>query len=105
MFRWLRGRDAHECRSRRVAVIDAIAVDRSRSVVLIRSDNIEHLLLIGGRADMVIEPNIIRATATHEPARPTAPGPARPAAKLSDRLTPFEVRGLAPTGPAAEERP
>jgi flagellar protein FliO/FliZ len=101
MFKWLRGSDAHERSSRRVAVIDAIPVDRSRSVVLVRCDNIEHLLLIGGRADMVVEPNIIRATATREPARPTASGPARPAAKLSNRLTPVEVPRLSPRSPAS----
>jgi flagellar protein FliO/FliZ len=53
---------------RRVAVIDAAAVDRRRSVVLIRRDNVEHLLMIGGPTDVLIEPNIIRATGAREPA-------------------------------------
>ena len=57
----------------RLAVVDAAAVDGSRRLVLIRRDNVEHLLMIGGRADIVVEPNIVRAAA-HEPAlaRPPA---------------------------------
>jgi flagellar protein FliO/FliZ len=57
----------------RLAVIDAAAVDGRRRLVLIRRDNVEHLLMIGGRADIVVEPNIVRATA-REPtlARPPA---------------------------------
>ena len=47
----------------RLAVIDAAAVDERRRLVLIRRDNVEHLLMIGGRADIVVEPNIVRAAA------------------------------------------
>ena len=48
-------------RQPRLAVIDATAVDSRRRLVLIRRDNIEHLLLIGGPTDVVVEPNIVRA--------------------------------------------
>jgi flagellar protein FliO/FliZ len=68
---------------RRLAVIDAARVDKSRSVVLIRRDNIEHLLMIGGPTDMVIEPNIVRVIG--ERARPVTPAPAPPTAELSTR--------------------
>ena len=87
MFKWLRGGAAREHRPRRVAVIDAIAVDRNRSVVLVRRDNIEHLLIVGGRTDMVVEANIVRATAARESARPAAHGPARLADELPNRTT------------------
>ena len=66
-------------RQPRLAVIDAANVDGRRRLVLIRRDNIEHLLMIGGPTDVVIEPNIVRAAAagTREPARlATAPEPA-----------------------------
>src|ERR1700694_3797816 len=46
----------------RLAVIDAAAVDGRRRLVLVRRDNIEHLLMIGGPTDIVVEPNIVRAT-------------------------------------------
>ena len=61
MLKWLGGGDARERPPRRVGVIDAVAVDRRRSVVLVRRDNIEHLVMIGGPTDVVIEPNIMRA--------------------------------------------
>jgi len=54
----------------RLAVIDAAAVDGRRRLVLVRRDNIEHLLMIGGPTDIVVEPNIVRAT----PARDQIPG-------------------------------
>jgi flagellar protein FliO/FliZ len=58
-------------RQPRLAVIDAAAVDSRRRLVLIRRDNVEHLLMIGGPTDVVIEPNIVRAmsAASREPAR------------------------------------
>lgn len=45
----------------RLAVIDAAAVDGRRRLVLVRRDNIEHLLMIGGPSDIVVETNIVRA--------------------------------------------
>jgi hypothetical protein len=58
-----------------LAVIDQATVDSRRRLVLIRRDNVEHLLFIGGPSDVVVEQNIVRAaTAEREP------GPARPPA-------------------------
>lgn len=48
-------------RQPRLAVIDAAAVDGRRRLVLIRRDNVEHLVMIGGPTDVVIEQNIVRA--------------------------------------------
>jgi flagellar protein FliO/FliZ len=48
-------------RQPRLAVVDNASVDGRRRLVLIRRDNVEHLLLIGGPTDVVIEPNILRA--------------------------------------------
>lgn len=45
-------------RTRRLTVIDAAVVDARRRVVLIRRDNVEHLVLIGGPTDVVIESRI-----------------------------------------------
>ncbi|MGA7774021.1 MAG: flagellar biosynthetic protein FliO, partial [Pseudolabrys sp.] len=56
-------------RQPRLAVIDAATVDGRRRLVLIRRDNIEHLLMIGGPTDLVVEPNIVRAVAAREVAR------------------------------------
>jgi hypothetical protein len=53
-------------RQQRLAVIEAASIDVRRRLVLIRRDSTEHLLMIGGPTDIVIEPNIIR-TAAREP--------------------------------------
>jgi hypothetical protein len=47
----------------RLAVIDATKVDNRRLLVLVRRDNVEHLLMIGGPTDFVVEANIARAAA------------------------------------------
>jgi flagellar biogenesis protein FliO len=60
-------------RQPRLAVIDAATVDGRRRLVLIRRDNVEHLLMIGGPTDVVVEPNIVRATAGREITREPAP--------------------------------
>lgn len=55
------GKQAARNRQPRLAVIEASTVDGRRRLVLIRRDNVEHLLMIGGPTDVVIEPNIVRA--------------------------------------------
>jgi flagellar protein FliO/FliZ len=63
-------------RQPRLAVIDAATVDGRRRLVLIRRDNVEHLLMIGGPSDIVVEANIVRAqpaVSAREPAAVRAP--------------------------------
>jgi hypothetical protein len=48
----------------RLAVVDATAVDRRRHLILVRRDNVEHLIMIGGPFDIPIEPNIERTAPT-----------------------------------------
>ena len=70
-------------RQPRLAVIDAASVDGRRRLILIRRDNIEHLLMIGGPTDVVVEQNIVRAAARNsvrEPARPSVINEAMPRA-------------------------
>lgn len=95
-------------RKTRLAVMDATAVDSHRRLVLVRRDDIEHLLLIGGPTDVVVERDI-RLVAPRRPVltgsggqqaaspqKPQAPqGPARPASP------PARQRESADTGPAA----
>src|SRR6476659_6114570 len=70
-------------RGPRLAVIDAAAVDGRRRLVLVRRDNVEHLLMIGGPTDIVVEPNIVRATAARDQIAP------RPGAEPLPRITPL----------------
>ena len=78
------GSNAARGRMPRLAVIDAAAVDGRRRLVLVRRDNVEHLLMIGGPTDIVVEPNIIRAM----PGRDQAP-PRANAGDLSPRSAPL----------------
>jgi len=60
-------------RQPRLAVIDAATVDGRRRLVLVRRDNVEHLLMIGGPTDVVVEPNIVRAAGAAREAAPARP--------------------------------
>jgi flagellar protein FliO/FliZ len=55
-------RTGHSVRGRlpRLGVIDCAAVDSRRRLVLVRRDNVEHLVMIGGPADVVVEANIAK---------------------------------------------
>lgn len=70
------GSNAARGRQPRLAVIDAAPVDGRRRLLIIRRDNVEHLIMIGGPTDVVVEQNIVRATArdaAREPILRTAP--------------------------------
>ena len=66
---------AARSRQPRLAVVDAAAVDGRRKLVIVRRDNVEHLLMIGGPTDVVVETNIVRAAIG---GRDTAAGAQRP---------------------------
>lgn len=78
-------------RKARLAVMDATAVDSHRRLILVRRDDVEHLILIGGPTDVVVEQNIRLIAPTRraaiedelpraqpQPVQPIAPAP-RPA--------------------------
>jgi flagellar protein FliO/FliZ len=52
---------------RRLAVVEIAALDGRRRLVLVRRDDVEHLLLIGGATDLVIERGIGASFAEHMP--------------------------------------
>lgn len=116
-------------RKTRLAVMDATAVDSHRRLVLVRRDDIEHLLLIGGPTDVVVERDIRMATprrpaltgetaqheapqpprshAQHAPSRPATAHQAKaPAAPMVHRPSTAPTAHLAPhAAPAAAARP
>ena len=61
------GTAAARGRAPRLAVVDAAPVDGRRRLVLVRRDNVEHLLMIGGPTDIVVEENILRAVPVTPP--------------------------------------
>ena len=50
-------------RQLRLGIVDAFDLDRQRQLVIVRRDNAEHLIMIGGPNDILIESQIIRAEA------------------------------------------
>ena len=93
------GAGAARGRQPRLGVIEAAAVDGRRRLVLIRRDNVEHLLMIGGPSDVVIEQNIVRAAAVASPREapaPRAPGLAEVMARAVEPApAPRETSGRA----------
>ncbi|MFG1239718.1 flagellar biosynthetic protein FliO [Xanthobacter autotrophicus DSM 597] len=80
----------------RLSVLDSISVDQRRRLVLIRRDEVEHLLLIGGNSDLVIEQNIGAADAVEAAeGQPAAVAPPREAPTLQ-RPTPRRALSAAP---------
>lgn len=82
-------------RQPRLAVIDYASVDARRQLVLVRRDNVEHLLMIGGPTDVVVEANIVRAApAVREAAAPRPPA----AAEALPRTVPLPLPESAANG-------
>ena len=57
-------------RQPRLSVLDAAAVDTRRRLVLVRRDDVEHLLMIGGPTDIVIESRILPSGVAAEQSQP-----------------------------------
>lgn len=94
--------DSARGRQPRLAVIEAGAVDGRRRLVLIRRDNVEHLLMIGGPSDIVVEQNIVRGQA---PGR-EAPAPrAAPSIDTLPRANPLPEPTQWPLQPEVALRP
>src|SRR5262245_38297060 len=87
-------------RQPRLAVIDQATVDSRRRLVLIRRDNVEHLLIIGGPSDVVVEPNTVRAATAVPETGPRRP-PAMPRVPVGeDSMRPLQPEPAPPGAPA-----
>ncbi|MDX8451750.1 flagellar biosynthetic protein FliO [Mesorhizobium sp. VK9D] len=105
-------------RKTRLAVMDATAVDSHRRLVLVRRDDIEHLILIGGPTDVVVERDI-RLAAPRRPAltgdsgqqqaaaaaRPRAPQPGPAPAPARQPPPPAAQPAAATRAPAPAPKP
>lgn len=107
-------------RKTRLAVMDATAVDSHRRLVLVRRDDVEHLILIGGPTDVVVEQNIRLASPTrraggdepypphfhdhaHAPEEPRAARHAEPAPRPAAPPRPAPPQPVAALTPARPE--
>lgn len=59
-------------RQPRLGIVDVYDLDRQRQLILLRRDNVEHLLLVGGPNDVVVETNIVRVPGARLPTTQTA---------------------------------
>jgi flagellar protein FliO/FliZ len=90
-------------RQPRLAVIDQATVDSRRRLVLIRRDNVEHLLIIGGPSDVVVEQNIVRAATALRETGPTRPPPTPRAPVGEDSMWPLQPELAPPGAPAPRQ--
>jgi hypothetical protein len=96
-------------RQPRLAVLDSAAVDGRRRLVIIRRDNVEHLLMIGGPTDVVVETNIVRAPVSASREAPSlrngGPEPVLRATPIADPWPLQPEPSPAPVAPMRAERP
>lgn len=87
-------------RNRRLAVVDSLALDPKRQLLIVRRDNVEHLILVGGPQDMVVETGIaVEEAPSAQPAR-------RPIPMVASRKPmPAKAPPVAATPPAAAPTP
>jgi hypothetical protein len=107
-----RGSTANQAGSRsrqpRLGVIDSFDIDSRRQLVLVRRDNVEHLIMIGGPNDVVIESSIVRNAqrSASPPSPPVSVGDAlaqisaSPALAVADPVPP-----LRPSAVEAQQDP
>jgi hypothetical protein len=80
LFRALAGRSGG-AESSRLGVVESLDIDKNRRLILLRRDNVEHLVLVGGGGqDLVVEAAISPGLRRREDA------PAMPRVVPSDRL-------------------
>lgn len=94
-------------RKPRLAVMDATAIDNYRRLVLVRRDDVEHLILIGGSADVVVERDIRAAGQVRRPQPPGETvaeqlGPAAPELAYAPQPRPIPARPPRPQTPVTE---
>lgn len=76
-------------RPRRLDVVDVFELDRERQLVIVRRDNTEHLLMIGGPNDVLVEASISRVEGVVGRAAGAAPAwPAGPVPTDADAIEP-----------------
>ncbi|WP_243373664.1 hypothetical protein [Microvirga solisilvae] len=85
------GSDRTRSRQPRLGIVDVYDLDRQRQLLLLRRDNVEHLLLIGGPNDVVIETNIVRVAGARIPVAANEVAPERFEPPLDQAQRPAQV--------------
>lgn len=93
-------------RNRRLAVVDSLALDPKRQLLIIRRDNVEHLILTGGPQDVVVETGIaVEEAPAAQPSRRPIPMVAarKPAPNKAAAPAPQALPVTAPVSTQAAE--
>lgn len=85
-------------RNRRLTVVDSVMLDQRRQAILLRRDDVEHLIVTGGPQDLLVEADIEapRPAAYSRPVRRPA---AEPAAQSLAQPAPLPEARPAPAAP------
>ncbi len=86
--------NVHGKRQRRLGIVESLNIDGKRKLVLIKRDNIEHLILLGTDSDLLIE----RAAAPQQNAFTQALSDVAQASRTSGDPTPPRIEIPAPPG-------
>lgn len=108
IFTWILARikgmrieTARRSRQPRLAVMDSTPIDNQRRLVLVRRDAVEHLILVGGETDIVVEQTIVRGA-------PIVAQPQRqpfPAAVPAPQTAPAQAAAQTQPAVAAQAQP
>lgn len=79
-------------RNRRLSVVDTLAIDQKRQLIIVRRDDVEHLILTGGPQDVVVESGIPVVEAP----------PAAPQRRALPKLGALKPAAANPAPPVAE---
>lgn len=92
-------------RGQRLGISEYHELDKTRRLVLVRRDDVEHLILIGGPQDVVVESGIALPSPSAAYGQdsmvsaPPAPRPAPRPAVFGDRRSPPPLRPVEPQAP------
>ncbi|MCM5559475.1 flagellar biosynthetic protein FliO [Pleomorphomonas sp. JP5] len=91
-------------RQNRLTIVEQIALDQRRRLLLVRRDGVEHLILVGGGNDLVVEPTIIRGVPVGSLGRTARPAVSSTASSEESEATAAETPavGAAPVAPMME---
>ncbi len=92
-------------RKARLSIMDAAAIDTHRRLVLVRRDDVEHLLLIGGNSDIVVESDIRLVTQSRRPASVVEPEFEEPVARPAPVPAPVPAPAPRPAAPPVAAQP
>ena len=79
-------------RKRRLAMVDSLAIDNKRNIILIRRDDVEHLIMISNTGELLIEGSIPTSVDSSDSITPLRPTP-RQSPAINAKKTAMTTKG------------